>query len=698
MGCVNSKSVSPMAATEKKKQKSRSISPIAATASKGVDVPEINAESPKALKERSLMVATTLERLQEHKDYGLIKNLCSGRYGDVNLMEDVRNDRQVVVKIVASDKVKESETELWPQLKHQHILPLLEFLTLGDAGVFITEPMSGNLYGAVKTDRKFKMDPRALDQVKDWFRQIFCGMEYLQSQDLSHLNITSTNILISHTSTAVICDFKRMKKNTSQIRRWDVLLPLIYKPPETCQCEDCIERSERHFVISGNSCDSWAFGAMAVEVLTSFHLTKQIVDRTQCWCTEVYPSLFGILQEDNFTHLMGQAFPKSDLRNNEEVKLALDFIHGFLQLDQLTRIAPSVAAQHAFLERGTLSGPEPDVIWKQKVTMEASEFRAAHIKGFAETKGTKDVQVPKKKDDNTFIGDNVLQTTVDGRVQENTSRSEAVQIDKNKATRFQFSGYELDDGNNSFASSEKDEMDIVISELVSNITRDAFENLGQEYLFQNYNTYQITPEDIEFICKSTLESIEWPHLTKELILSRPIPSSPSSGSELGGVAKTCEKYVSEEITSQNQSHMIADEICQTIQPHDFVEAPKDSPNSLENDSETRRLGYSVVNECTGSFFNRTNENFKTFNNVSVIHQPSENKDIEENEVKPTKISSDFTSKSSASGSVHEHATSGRNTGHILRVAHFLRSKFIKARKFFRGDSKKEDSQKKKSST
>ncbi|KAG8192793.1 hypothetical protein JTE90_019111 [Oedothorax gibbosus] len=132
MGCVNSKSVSPKAATEKKKQKSQSKSPIAATASKGVYVPEINAESPKTLKERCLMVATTLERLQEHKDYGLIKNLCSGRYGDVNLMEDVRNDRQVVVKIVASDKVKESETELWPQLKHQHILPLLEFLTLGD--------------------------------------------------------------------------------------------------------------------------------------------------------------------------------------------------------------------------------------------------------------------------------------------------------------------------------------------------------------------------------------------------------------------------------------------------------------------------------------------------------------------------------------------------------------------------------------
>ncbi|KAG8192792.1 hypothetical protein JTE90_019110 [Oedothorax gibbosus] len=301
--------------------------------------------------------------------------------------------------------------------------------------------MSGNLYDAVKTDRKFKMDPRALDKVKDWFQQIFCGMEYLQSQDLSHLNITSTNILISHTSTAVICDFKRMKKNTSQIRRMDVFSPLLYKPPETCQCENCIKRSERRdqrkFV---RLLGFWSNGGRGTNKLPS--------DQTNCRSNTVlvYGSISlsfwhntGMLKEDNFTNLMGQAFPKSDLRNNEEVKLAMDFIHAFLQMDQSTRIAPSVAAQHAFLERGTLSGPEPDVIWKQKVTMEASEFRVTHINGFAEAKVTKDVKVPKKKDDNTFNGDNFLQTTVDGTVQENTSRSEVVQIDKNKATGFQLS-------------------------------------------------------------------------------------------------------------------------------------------------------------------------------------------------------------------------------------------------------------------
>ncbi|KAG8192790.1 hypothetical protein JTE90_019108 [Oedothorax gibbosus] len=196
-----------------------------------------------------------------------------------------------------------------------------------------------------------------------------------------------------------------------------------------------------------------------------------------------------------------------------------------------------------------------------------------------------------------------------------------------------------------------------------------------------------TVQPHESICKSTLESIEWPHLTKELILSRPIQSF-SSGNEFGDEAKTSKKDVPEKNTSRYLLHMIAEQMCQTVQPHDLVEAPKDNPNFLENDLETCSLGYSVANECTEKFFSRTNENFKTFNNAEkVIHQPSEN-DMEENEVKPTKISSDFTSKSSASGSVHEHATNERNTGHIMREAHFLRSKFIKVRKFFRSDSKK----------
>ncbi|KAG8192791.1 hypothetical protein JTE90_019109 [Oedothorax gibbosus] len=108
-------------------------------------------------------------------------------------------------------------------------------------------------------------------------------------------------------------------------------------------------------------------------------------------------------------------------------------------------------------------------------------------------------------------------------------------------------------------------MDIVISELVSNITRDAFENLGHMIAEQMCQTVQ--PH--ESICKRTLESIEWPHLTKELILSRPIQSF-SSGNELGDGAKTIKKDVPEKNTSQYLLHMIAEQMCQTVQPHESI--------------------------------------------------------------------------------------------------------------------------------
>ncbi|KAG8198791.1 hypothetical protein JTE90_007095 [Oedothorax gibbosus] len=203
MGCINNK----MGKTNHSSEKQSKIPP-----KKDSEV-VVAFKSPENLPQRHILVQTALKTLEQQHGFRKMKDLGDGTFGDVYLMSDRNHERSIAVKIVNNKDIDESETVLWPKLDHENVLPLLEFLSLGDVGAFIMDAQAGSLDDVM--DKEFRMGPHALDGVKAWLRDIVCGLEYLHSKDLCHLDLKVDNILISHSSKALLCDFTFLRDSKS---------------------------------------------------------------------------------------------------------------------------------------------------------------------------------------------------------------------------------------------------------------------------------------------------------------------------------------------------------------------------------------------------------------------------------------------------------------------------------------------------
>ncbi|KAG8187142.1 hypothetical protein JTE90_004885 [Oedothorax gibbosus] len=526
-------------------------------------------KSPENLPQRHILVQTALKTLEQQHGFRKMKDLGDGTFGDVYLMSDRSNARSIAVKIVNSKDIDESETVLWPKLNHENVLPLLEFLPLGEVGAFIMDTQAGSLDDVM--DKEFRMGPHALDGVKAWLRDIVCGLEYLHSKDLCHLDLKVDNILISHSSRALLCDFTFLRDSTEPIfRKHAVGMPHAYQPPEACDCDDC-RKSDGRVEIHGKSVDSWGLGMMTVRILTCYYMSNNISARGKCWIVGVYPILFEMLQEEKFSSLMQCTLPKSNLSDNEEVKFALNFIHGFLRLDPNERMAASEAAQHPFLGQGKAGVLEPDDVWKQKLSMDSQEFQEY-------------MEVLLKK--------------------------------------------EKDDSKNCIKAVEKDPLGDLINELCSSITREAFGSLGQDILSYCPNKYVITPEDIENITKNTVALIKWPSLTLNYVISSP--------------------------TNPNEQGEHVDVKC--IEQGEHVDAKCIEQEHVD---------------------------------VKCIEQ-GEHVDVVCIEGNPTKRTSSLIVKNSESLTKIEVITSTKIPGRGRRVVRWIRSKFVKVRKFVTGVTRKDN--------
>lgn len=178
------------------------------------------AKSYLKLSQRSDTVRSAIRILESEKQFRNIKVLGRGTYGDVHLMYDPDRESAVAVKIVTSENIAESELMLWPKLKHPNIVKLLEVLTLStlEVAIFVM-PVQRITLNDVLYKRSFIRSYDALEKVKAWLYQILCGLEYLHSKELCHLDMKADNILISHTSVAMLCDFSFLNVATKPLER-----------------------------------------------------------------------------------------------------------------------------------------------------------------------------------------------------------------------------------------------------------------------------------------------------------------------------------------------------------------------------------------------------------------------------------------------------------------------------------------------
>ncbi|KAG8191275.1 hypothetical protein JTE90_003286 [Oedothorax gibbosus] len=359
-------------------------------------------ESSEPSPQRSETVRSVLKILKNEKQLMRIKELGKGTYGDVYLMYDSGRKSTIAAKIVTSENIAEAELAFWPKLQHRNIVPLIGLFHVEslDAAVFIMPVQKTNLNDMLY-QKQFRKRHDSLDKVKEWLYEILSGLEYLHSQELCHLDLKVDNVLISHSSTAMLCDFTFLNTSVNPLSRYDIGLPYIYRPPEACKTVGA------DFHIEGKSYDSWGFGVMAVEIFTHFHLSHNLI-RSKCWLQDVYPTMYEILQENCFTSLMSSTFLVVHL-DKYHAGMALNFIQAFLMVDFTKRVSILEATQHPFLRKGSIYGPKPDAIWKHKISMDIKEFNELYIK-YA------DEYDPSQKEDTYFVkidGDHEIENEID---------------------------------------------------------------------------------------------------------------------------------------------------------------------------------------------------------------------------------------------------------------------------------------------
>lgn len=74
---------------------------------------------------RFQVIGATIKYLKERHQLEHVKNLGLGFYGAVIEIKRHQMRDSVAAKIVLQESVSESETTLWPVLKHENLLPLL---------------------------------------------------------------------------------------------------------------------------------------------------------------------------------------------------------------------------------------------------------------------------------------------------------------------------------------------------------------------------------------------------------------------------------------------------------------------------------------------------------------------------------------------------------------------------------------------
>lgn len=155
----------------------------------------------------------------EEKSYTFLEELGFGSFGSVVKMKHSGNEERAV-KIVSKDHVSQGETELWPTLDHDNILPLLscEYVYFANSYIFVTRVHRMNLEEVVLKS-SLLTEKNAFDEAVVWSKQILSAIGYLHEKSLCHLDVKGNNILLTEDKRAIVADFGFLSSTEKPVQR-----------------------------------------------------------------------------------------------------------------------------------------------------------------------------------------------------------------------------------------------------------------------------------------------------------------------------------------------------------------------------------------------------------------------------------------------------------------------------------------------
>ncbi|KAG8939780.1 hypothetical protein FRC03_006055 [Tulasnella sp. 419] len=152
------------------------------------------------------------------------------------------------------------EVVAWQSLDHPNVVKLLGFTISkqpGESPSFITNWYQyGNVVGYLE---RYPLVDRLII-----LRDIASGLEYLHSENIVHGDLKGENILIDNSGTAMLCDFgtSHFLEDAREIRG------LTTSSRVVTRCFSCPELERSEDQRKTRMSDMWAFGCLAMQVLT----------------------------------------------------------------------------------------------------------------------------------------------------------------------------------------------------------------------------------------------------------------------------------------------------------------------------------------------------------------------------------------------------------------------------------------------
>jgi len=190
------------------------------------------------------------------------KNLGRGAYGEVVLMNDMRQDKQVAMKIISKRGIRDKKTiesfnneiNIHKRIIHDNIIRLFSYAE-DERSIYIVMEYAkgGNLFRLLRNKIRFSEK-----EAFYYFMQTCSAIDFLHRNGLMHRDIKPENLLITEDKILKLCDFGCCIKTDNELTN-DYCGTIEYMAPEM------LRRGNY-----GKKADIWSLGILLYELLHGY--------------------------------------------------------------------------------------------------------------------------------------------------------------------------------------------------------------------------------------------------------------------------------------------------------------------------------------------------------------------------------------------------------------------------------------------